>query len=43
MQSDGLYLWAYCAECFRAHPVIGDELPDLVRAVARRQAESDGG
>jgi len=39
MQTDGLYLWAYCGQCFRAHPVVGVELPELVRAVARRNGE----
>lgn len=43
MQSDGLYLWAYCAQCFRAHPVVGGELPDVVRAVALQRAERESG
>jgi hypothetical protein len=39
MQSDGLYLWAYCEQCHRSHPVVGKELPELVRAVARHNGD----
>lgn len=34
MHSDGLHLSAQCGGCGRSHPVLGDELPLVVRAMA---------